>query len=197
METGKALGQPSGRAAPEAAAPIGFEAFYRAAYRELLKTAMYAGATEQEAEDATQKTMEEAYRRWSDIDHPHAYARRAVISNFLKDITRGHTRTRRRQTEREQPVNEGGEDTRLTMWEDRQWVTQLLKSLPPAQREVMAFIFDGFTPGEVAELLGKTPGAVRQNLCEARRRLTLALHEQHEAEQRMPQTPSSAKEVPQ
>jgi DNA-directed RNA polymerase specialized sigma24 family protein len=67
------------------------------------------------------------------------------------------------------------EDTGLTIWEDKQWVTQVLASLSPAQREVMAFIVDDFTPGEVAALLGKTPAAVRQNMCAARHRLARGL----------------------
>jgi DNA-directed RNA polymerase specialized sigma24 family protein len=44
--------------------PSGFEEFFRASYRELVKTAMYAGATQQEAEDAVAKTLMEMLQRW-------------------------------------------------------------------------------------------------------------------------------------
>jgi hypothetical protein len=42
----------------------------------------------------------------------------------------------------------------------------------------MAFIVDDFSPAEVAGLLGKTPEAVRRNLCDARRRLRAALKQE-------------------
>jgi DNA-directed RNA polymerase specialized sigma24 family protein len=57
------------------------------------------------------------------------------------------------------------------VWEQQEWVTMLLKSLPCAQREVLACAFDSFTPREIARLLGRTDAAVRQNLYAARKRL--------------------------
>ncbi len=160
-----------------------FESFFRTTYRELLRTAMYVGATEQEAEDAAMATMEEVLRRWEKIDNRLAYARRAVVSRFLKDRTRGLDRVRHRQIERGGAAPGAAYDPGLTVWEDRQWVTQMLESLPPAQRATMAFVVDGFSPAEVADLLGKTSSAVRRNLCDARRRLKAALHRGHTAEQ--------------
>ena len=64
------------------------------------------------------------------------------------------------------------------MWEDSQWVRELLNSLPPRQQEVMALIIDEFRPAEIAALLGKDAAAVRQNLLAARRRLRTAISEQ-------------------
>jgi DNA-directed RNA polymerase specialized sigma24 family protein len=52
----------------------------------------------------------------------------------------------------------------MTIWENWQWVNQLLSSLPPAQREVLTYVVKGFKPAEVAILLGKTPASVRKNL---------------------------------
>ena len=54
---------------------------------------------------------------------------------------------------------------------------QLLESLPPAQREVLACMIDMLTPQEIAQLLGKTEAAVRQNLCAARKSLLRYLAE--------------------
>jgi RNA polymerase sigma-70 factor (ECF subfamily) len=67
------------------------------------------------------------------------------------------------------------------MWEDAEWVSQLLNLLPPAQREAMACIVDGWQPTEVAALLGKTASTIRQNLKLARDRLRQELL-QHEDE---------------
>jgi DNA-directed RNA polymerase specialized sigma24 family protein len=57
------------------------------------------------------------------------------------------------------------------VWEDQEWVVQVLSSLPAGQRAVMALVVDGFTPAEIAVRLGRSPAAVRQCLMAARRRL--------------------------
>jgi RNA polymerase sigma factor (sigma-70 family) len=62
-------------------------------------------------------------------------------------------------------------DPGLAAWEQQEWMTLLLKALPPAQRKVLACMIDTFTLQEIAQLLGKTEAAIRQNLCAARKRL--------------------------
>lgn len=136
---------------------------------------MYAGATRQEADEATAAAMREVLRRWGELDDPLAYARRAVVSNFIKERTRNLDRVRRRQVEHGAGTAEGRSDANLTVWEDREWVLQMLRSLPPGQRAVMAFIVDGFTPTEISVLLGRSPEAIRQSLHDARLRLKAAL----------------------
>ncbi len=175
--------------------PDGFADFFREHYRDLLKVAMYAGATMHEADEATAAVMKEILRRWDEVDDPLAYARRAVVSNFVKEKTRGLDRVRRRQVERGAGTVAGREDRSLTVWEDREWVMQMLRSLPPGQRDVMAFIVDGFTSTEIAALLGRSPDAVRQSLCGARQRLKEALQQEHANEQRHTLNTDSAKEV--
>lgn len=153
-----------------------FDDFYRDSFKSLMKTVMYAGATRHEAEDAVQDAMQELHRRWPEIEHPHAYARRAVRSSFLK-IRDGERLRRRKEQAAAWDCENGTEngDQDLTIWEDQQWVRQLLDSLPPSQREVMKFVCEGYKPKEIAQILGKTPNAVRQNLHAVRRRLIPAL----------------------
>ena len=50
-------------------------------------------------------------------------------------------------------------------------VLDLLRRLPLRQRQVMALAYDGYTPEEIASLLGMEPTAVRVNLQTARERL--------------------------
>jgi RNA polymerase sigma factor (sigma-70 family) len=50
-------------------------------------------------------------------------------------------------------------------------VLAALASLPPKQREVMAWHIDGFGSAEIAATLHIDPAAVRQNLVKARRNL--------------------------
>lgn len=103
METDKGLARaastPTPRVERRNAAPDGFTDFYRGGYRELIKAAMYAGATPHEADEATAAAMKEVLRRWGELDDPLAYARRAVVSNFVKEKTRNLDRVRRRQVE--------------------------------------------------------------------------------------------------
>ena len=159
------------------AAPPGFGEFFHEVYRELVKTAMYAGATLDEAEDAASKTMVEVMPKWNPGEPPsRRYLRKAVVHNFVKEKTRGPDRVARRLAERGYvPHQEGAEDERLTVRENKEWVTQTLECLPPAQREVMECITRGIERDEIPQVLGKSPEAVRQNLCYARKRLRAEL----------------------
>jgi RNA polymerase sigma factor (sigma-70 family) len=174
----------------------GFADFFRTSYRELVRAAMYAGATQHEAEEAAATTMKDVFKRWAELDNPLAYARRAVVNDFVKEKTRNLDRVRRRMAAHGAGTADGREDSRLTVWEDRQWVTQMLASLPPGQRDVMAFIVDGFTPTEIAALLGRSPIAIRQSLHAARSRLKSALQrEQADQQTTSSKTGSARKET--
>lgn len=115
--------------------------------------------------------MVEVIQRWDRIAYPYAYARRAAISNLIKNRERGLSRIRDRLIERGAVPDTQEQDPGLTAWEDREWVRQLVSSLPAAQRKVLVCMIDEFTRQEIAQLLGKTEAAVRQNLCAARARL--------------------------
>jgi len=84
----------------------------------------------------------------------------------------GLKRNRERLIQRGDVPPEHDLDPDLLVWEQREWVRLLLKSLPPAQREVLACMASMFTQQETAQRLGKTEAAVRQNLHAARKRLT-------------------------
>ena len=166
----------AGRGA-EPPAPEGFEDFFHDAWRELIRHAMIVGATRDEAEDAASQTLLEMLRKWPVRPHPLAYARRAVVSNYIKARTRGHQRIAQRFIERGHVLyQEGAEDTRLTASEDSEWAADVLSLLPPAQREVMERIVQGYSRDEIPAVLGKSSEAVRRNLCDARARLSQLLY---------------------
>ncbi|MCO1593846.1 sigma-70 family RNA polymerase sigma factor [Micromonospora sp. RHAY321] len=185
MDADKGLAQtkPTPRVVRHAQVREEISAFYRAGYRKLLVTVMYAGATRHEADEAVATTVKEMLARWDTIDDHVAFARRAVISNFLKEKTRNLDRIRRRQVEKRAGTAESREDPGMTVWEDREWVMQMLNSLSPGQRSVMAHMVDGFTPTEIATALGRSPDAIRQSLKEARARLKEACQREWAAEQ--------------
>jgi RNA polymerase sigma factor (sigma-70 family) len=154
-----------------------FEEFFRTSYQPLLRDVIFAGGSPHEAEDALSTAMMEVLQRWDTIKNPRAYARRAAISNLIKSKQRGLQRTQERLIQRGDVPVDHDLDPGLMVWEQQEWVTMLLKSLPPAQREVLACIVDTFTQPEIARLLGKTEAAVRQNLCAARKKLAHYLTE--------------------
>jgi RNA polymerase sigma factor (sigma-70 family) len=151
-------------------------------YRELVRAAMYAGATKEEAKAAVSAALEDVVRNWPRLVHPLKWAKKAVINHFLKEKERDLERTRRRLVEKRAGTAQGRHDGGLNLWEERQWVMQLLKTLPRKQAEVMAMVVDDFTPTEIAELLGRSPEAVRQSLREARQRLKRALQQERAGE---------------
>jgi DNA-directed RNA polymerase specialized sigma24 family protein len=182
-------------ARPRRLAPEGFEEFFRAAFPELVRTAMTAGAEPEEAKDAAAKALAEMLPAWPVPGYPLAYARRAVISNFIKDRTRGNRRVARRLVERGHvPRQEGTQDARLTGWEDGQWVAAVLSVLPPEQRKVMECIARGLDREETARELGKSATAVRRNLCDARARLAGLLSPGGELRQPGPATAPSPRQ---
>jgi RNA polymerase sigma factor (sigma-70 family) len=157
-----------------------FEEFFRTHYRRLLMAVIIlANGEVQEAEDALQSALISASRDWRSIKYPRAWICTAARHNLIKA---------RRPHQHETPValQEGaGEPGRVAdqeIWEQQEWVTEILKPLTPPEREVMDLILDGLRPAEIAPLLGKTSEAVRQNLCAARKRLKKHLADTNDAD---------------
>jgi RNA polymerase sigma factor (sigma-70 family) len=161
---------------PEADAELAekFRAFYRAHTTPLIAFLLMQGASLYDAADIVQDTMTTAYRRWRSIEHPRAWAY-LVASRAL---------VRRVSTVREEPVAEPPERhnpliraTPTDCWEQQQDITRALATLPPRQRQVMAWTLAGYQPTEIADELRLTPETVRSNLYRARRALTAYLTE--------------------
>jgi DNA-directed RNA polymerase specialized sigma24 family protein len=181
---GQAVATPAAGARPTA--PPEFEVFFRTSFPEVVGTAMIAGATRQEAEDAADTALADMFPGWAVTVHenPLAYARQAAVHHFIKAKTRGDPRVIRRLIERGRvPLREGVEDPRLNELEDSEWVASVLSLLPRAQRAVMQCIADGIPRAEIAENLGMSREAVRRNLCDARARLAELLHPDGELKQ--------------
>lgn len=157
---------------------------------------MIAGATKDEAEDAASQAMLEMLRKWPVQPRPLAYARRAVVHNYIKARARGNQRIVQRLIERGHVLrDEGAEDSRLTESEDSQWAADVLRLLPPAQREVMERIVQGQSCDQTPGVPGKSSQAVRRNLCDARVRLRQLLYPDGELKQPGRTTARSRKEA--
>ncbi|ATZ23750.1 RNA polymerase sigma factor [Streptomyces lavendulae] len=143
-----------------------FSAFYRATVRPLVAFLINQGAGVHTASDIAQETMTTAYRRWNDLHAPKAWAYKVASRALVRRIAGVE----------EDPVGEVPEPTSLLArpdaiaeWEARHRVLPLLRSLPPRQRQVLAWTLAGFTPGDIADQLGLPNETVRANLRKARR----------------------------
>lgn len=150
--------------------PACFDDFFRREYPLLVKVVMAVGGTLEEAHDAVGETMADLWRRWSTVREPRAYARTAVKNCFFKQ-------RKRERAGLEKAVRgghltpEADECAELSVWEDRQWVGQLIGSLPTAQREVVEAVLAGMAVEQIAEVFGRTPATIRRRLERATHRL--------------------------
>jgi RNA polymerase sigma factor (sigma-70 family) len=165
-----------------------FTDFYRDWFRRLVGWAVIAGAPPDRAEDLVQDVMVAMLRRWPEIGNESAYVYRSLLNN-IKDKTR-NKRYRSSQddvikvvTAGLAPNAEGGYDSGLTVWEDEDWVRQVLAQLTPEQRTAMEGHLAGLTSVEIGELLGTTDVAIRKRLEDARRALKKYLAELKRSEQ--------------
>ncbi|MFF8919602.1 RNA polymerase sigma factor [Streptomyces sp. NPDC015032] len=158
--------QPDPRHDLQLAKDAAFSAFYRATVRSLVGFLVNQGAGVHVAADIAQDTMLSAYERWDTIDQPRAWVHTVASRALLRKLASCE----------EQPVEQVPEPTSLladpdaiAAWEARHDLLPLLRSLPPRQRQVLAWALSGFTPGDIAEQLGMNDDAVRASLYKARR----------------------------
>lgn len=125
------------------------------------------GASRADAEDATQDAMVEAWQKWQSIEKPGAWVRTVAYHAYLRQV---HARDRQAAS-LDESAHEPAVESDLSIFTDGQRVLQLLRALPPGQRTVAAFFYDGLTCEEIAELVGTPAATVRSQLRHARKAL--------------------------
>ena len=149
-----------------------FEAFWNHHYRYYLTVLMAIGATMEDAHETIGDVIVDMLKKntWGKLTtNPKAWVRKAVLHTYYDQQKRQRLK---REIEGHLPVApERYVDVRPNVWEDWQWVEQMLSTLPPTQRIIMELIIAESDGREIADLLGKTRGTIRQNLAHARRRL--------------------------
>lgn len=169
--------RPSGREPPRGHDQE-FARFYREYTPRLVTYLTYQGAPAHLAAELAQETMITLYLRWEGIAHPKAYAYQVAYKAYIRHATKVT----------ELPVAEVPEPTGLLpapeaveSWLQQQHITEVLRALPPRQRQVLALTLDDWSPTEIADLLAIDPSAVRSNLLKARR--NAAAHLRHLGEE--------------
>jgi RNA polymerase sigma factor (sigma-70 family) len=151
-----------------------FEEFYRDFTPRLVRFLLWHGAELHLAADVAQETMRRAYRGWGRITQPGAWARTVAGRELTRRLVeQEHEALCDQVPERPVLLTESA-----GLSEERNQVLTLLRRLPPRQRQVMAWTYDGYTPQEIARILQISDDAVRSNLYKARTALATSLREQ-------------------
>lgn len=143
-----------------------FAAFYRANTRGLVAFLVTQGVSVPVAADIVQDTMLKAYQRWNDLRDPRAWARTVASRELVRRIASVEEKLVEQVPE---PSSLLSDPDAIAEWEHCYDLLPLLRSLPPRQRQVLAWTLDGFTPDDIAQQLRITSEAVRSNLWKARR----------------------------
>ncbi|MEV6976913.1 sigma-70 family RNA polymerase sigma factor [Kitasatospora sp. NPDC093806] len=145
----------------------GFDGFYRRFMPRLVGFLMWQGAPGSLAADIAQETMVKAYHDWWRIRSHEAWARRVASRELVRHFSRVLEDPVGDVPEESGPLLAHPDD--LAELESRHELLDLLGTLPPRQRQVLAWSVDGYRPAEIAEELGIDPATVRANLMKARR----------------------------
>ena len=138
-----------------------FQAFVRARWTHLVRTAYLLTGDPHDAEDLTQTALAKAYRSWRRVrrsDSPEAYVRRVLVS-CNSDRFR-----KRRVTERltAAPPERAGQDDAVSRADERSVLMDALAGLPPRQRAVVVMRYwEDLSEAETAEVLGCSQGTVK------------------------------------
>lgn len=172
-----------------------FEAFWNRHYRRYLTTLMAVGATMEDAYDTINDVIVDMLKKdaWARLTtNPEAWVRKAVLHTYYDQQKR---QRRKREIERHWTLTpENYVDDGPNVWEDWQWVEQMLSTLPQTQRTIIELIIAESDAREIANLLGKTPDAIRQNLAHARKRLRANLGKDYQIDPATCPAPTPRKE---
>jgi RNA polymerase sigma factor (sigma-70 family) len=163
---------PEAGALPAASGGLGdaeFAEFFRAEHKKLIRFVMAIGAGGDEAAEVAQVTFVKAFESWAVIRAPRAWIRRVA----LNELAAARLTARRETPQATLPDTPVPVSTALAveLTEEGRQVLAALQALPPRQREVMAWIIDGFGAAEIACELGISPESVRQSHAKARKNL--------------------------
>lgn len=120
-----------------------------------------------DAADAAHSAFVELFTNWDAVRSPKAWLRTVAFRQMLRQNASAEYPL---DVLREEPVTVPA-SARLELAEETQAVLHGLRQLPLAQRQVLALIYDQFSYGEIAQIMGISQAAVRKNAERARRRM--------------------------
>jgi RNA polymerase sigma factor (sigma-70 family) len=157
-------------AGPGGLRDVEFAEFFQAEHKKLIRFVIAIGAGGDEAAEIAQVTFVKAFEGWDVIRAPRAWIRRVAVNELT---------TTRRAARRETPQASLPDvptpvpvALAVELSEEARQVLEALQALPPRQRQVMAWIIDGFGAAEIARELEVSPESVRQSHAKARKNLS-------------------------
>ncbi len=146
-----------------------FAEFFRAEHKKLIRFVIAIGAGGDEAAEIAQLTFFKAFENWDAIRAPRAWIRRVAVN----ELAAARQAARRETPQATLPDVPVAVSTALEveLTEEARQVLAALQALPAGQRQVMAWIIDGFGAAEIARELGVSPESVRQSHAKARKNL--------------------------
>src|SRR5579859_2868729 len=103
--------------------------------------------------------MGTVYQRWPKINSPKAYAWTVAYRAFTRQALEDAPETSVADVPESSSVLPSPLDA--DAWLQSQEVLEVLRALPPRQRQILALTIDDWTPAEMADLLGIDPAAIR------------------------------------
>jgi RNA polymerase sigma factor (sigma-70 family) len=148
---------------------VEFAEFFRAEHKKLIRFVMANGADADRAAEIAQVTFVKAFECWDVIRAPRAWIRRVAVN----ELTAARQAVRRETPQATLPDSPAPASPTLAveLTEEARQVLAALQALPPGQRQVMAWIIDGFGAAEIAREFGVSPASVRQSYAKARKNL--------------------------
>ncbi|SCL25803.1 RNA polymerase sigma-70 factor, ECF subfamily [Micromonospora nigra] len=143
-----------------------FSAFYRGFATRLAGWLIWQGASEADAYDIMQETMQTVFRRWESIEYPKAFARETASRAYVARLARVDPVPVEDIADR-MPHSHSGS----ALADVKHDIRKALEKMPPRQVQLLAWSFEEHTPTEIAAQLQMTPEAVRSSLYKARKKL--------------------------
>lgn len=115
------------------------------------------------AEDLVQQALEQIYRRWragAVVEQPHAYARRAVLNEYLRRRRLASSQEVFTDSPPERAAGMGSTGADAVVERDAMW--RMLGGLPRRQRAALVLrYYEDLPDAEIASLIGCRPATVR------------------------------------
>ena len=147
--------------APGSSRPVDWETLVTENENRLYRAALAILGDPQEAEDAVQDAFLKLLEKGPEkLERPDAWLMRVLVNGCRSRLRLGWRRVG--------PLP----DTLPDLREEEREELEELYALPPADRAVIHLhYYQGYSTGEIAQLLGQRPGTVRSRLARARSRL--------------------------
>ena len=158
----------------DATSEASYAEFVRSHWRDLVRAAIFLGASPHEAEDLAQQTLVRCYANWqrvTDATNRDAYVYRMLL-NQLRDIRRTRWWRSRVDAEPDGRVNDASDRVVIA-----DAVNQALGGLSKAHRDVVVLrYFVQLTTAQTATALGISVGTVKSRLSRSLARLADSHH---------------------